>query len=85
MTRKDYELIASVLADLNADFNNGGDDTISLQLVATELAETLAAENPRFDRERFLIAAGVWAKCDNCGEEFTVQGWAEEEEGEGEE
>lgn len=66
MTRKDFELIAKVLADLNSDFNNGDDDTVSLSLVATELADALKAENPRFDRERFLIAAGVWEKCDYC-------------------
>lgn len=59
MTRKDYVMIAETLADLMADFNNGGDDTISLTLVAVELAETLAKDNPRFDRDRFLTACGV--------------------------
>lgn len=59
MTRKDYVMIAETLADLMADFNNGGDDTISLTLVAVELAETLAKDNPRFDRARFLTACGV--------------------------
>ncbi len=59
MTRKDYVLIAETLADLMADFNNGGDDTVSLTLVAVELAETLAKDNPRFDRDRFLTACGV--------------------------
>jgi hypothetical protein len=59
MTRKDYVMIAETLADLMADFNNGGDDTVSLTLVAVELAETLAKDNPRFDRDRFLTACGV--------------------------
>ena len=38
MTRKDFELLAGVLNRLNADFNNCGDDSVSLALVAEELA-----------------------------------------------
>lgn len=74
MTRKDYELIAQVIAELNSDFNNGNDDTVSLSLVATELADALAQDNPRFDRERFLIASGVWKKCDHCKNRATAFG-----------
>jgi hypothetical protein len=59
MTRKDYVLIADTLANLMSDFNNGGEDSVSLSLVAQELADTLEADNPRFDRERFLTACGV--------------------------
>jgi hypothetical protein len=59
MTRKDYVLIADTLANLMSDFNNGGEDFVSLSLVAQELADTLEADNPRFDRERFLTACGV--------------------------
>jgi hypothetical protein len=59
MTRKDYVLIAQTIADLMSDFNNGGDDSVSLSLVAQELADTLAKDNPRFDRDRFLVACGV--------------------------
>ena len=59
MTRKDYVLIAQTLSDLMKDFNNCGDDSVSLSLVAEELADTLANDNPRFDRARFLEACGV--------------------------
>jgi hypothetical protein len=59
MTRKDYVLIANTLANLMKDFNNGGDDTVSLALVSHELADVLASDNPRFDRIRFLAACGV--------------------------
>lgn len=59
MTKKDYELIASTLAELMADFNNSGDDSVSLSLVCGELSDALAKENPRFNREIFLKACGV--------------------------
>ena len=56
MTRKDYELIAKVLRDFTGDTG----DVIDRDKVAKELADALAAENPRFDRQKFLIAAGVY-------------------------
>lgn len=62
MTRKDYELIAKVLANFGAD-NRPVDDRDD---IANDLADALAADNPRFNRERFLIAAGVLESCDNC-------------------
>jgi hypothetical protein len=59
MTRKDYVLIADTLANLMKDFNNCGDDSVSLSLVAEELADALQTDNARFDRARFLTACGV--------------------------
>jgi hypothetical protein len=59
MTRKDYVLIADTLANLMQDFNNCGDDSVSLSLVAEELARALQADNDRFDSARFLTACGV--------------------------
>ena len=59
MTRKDFQLIADVMARLSADFTNGGEDTVSLSLVAEELADALAGTNDRFNREMFLKACGV--------------------------
>ena len=59
MTRKDYVMIAEVIADLMADFNNGRSDEVSLSLVAQELANALEADNDRFDSARFLTACGV--------------------------
>jgi hypothetical protein len=59
MTRKDFQLIADVIARLSADFTNGGEDVVSLSLVAEELADALATTNDRFNRETFLTACGV--------------------------
>ena len=58
MSRKDYELIAAVLAK-RVDNSDRKD-------IAYDLADALLADNPRFDRGLFLVAAGVWAKCDKC-------------------
>ncbi len=63
MTRKDYELIASVFAVNNPGFNTG-DDWITgrveqFQAIINDTANMLANDNPRFDRERFLKACGV--------------------------
>jgi hypothetical protein len=55
MTRKDYQLIASVLANFIGDTG----DVIDRDGVAYALATALAEDNPRFDRNKFLIAAGV--------------------------
>ncbi len=51
MTRKDYVLIAAALNSCA----NGADK----KTVAYQLADALAQDNPRFDRARFLKAAGV--------------------------
>jgi hypothetical protein len=67
MTRKDYQLIASVLANFIGDTG----DVIDRDGVAYALATALGADNPRFNRERFLVAAGVYAKCDHCEEPAT--------------
>lgn len=48
MTRKDFELIASVLRESQA-----WNETI------LNMADALADTNPRFDRERFLVASGI--------------------------
>jgi hypothetical protein len=55
MTRKDYELIAKALNDFAAE----GRPVDDRDEIAYSLAAALAAENPRFDREKFLTAAGV--------------------------
>lgn len=56
MTRKDYQLIADVLAKFTAE----GGVTIERDAMAYDLADAFALDNPRFDRARFLIASGVW-------------------------
>ena len=64
MTRKDYQLIADVLAKFTAE----GVVTIERDAIAYDLADALALDNPRFDRERFLVASGVWQKCIVCND-----------------
>lgn len=63
MTRKDYVLIAKAISD--GQFINCAtkDDLIMNRdtrgKIAFQLADELKAQNPRFDRSRFLKAAGV--------------------------
>ena len=53
MTRKDYVMIAETLATAwwDSEYVKAG--------VVHTLADTLEADNPRFDRARFLDACGV--------------------------
>ena len=53
MTRKDYVLIAQTLAQFIGDQG----DVIDRDKMALALAKVFEADNPRFDRERFLIAS----------------------------
>lgn len=64
MSKKDFELIASVLSEALADsLRAGGDnyDEDSNEYIATRFADVLGQTNPRFNRERFLRACGVSA------------------------
>lgn len=56
MTKKDYELIAEVIAVRckRYPYYNG----VDVELI-NELADALQAENDRFDRERFLTACKI--------------------------
>jgi hypothetical protein len=56
MTRKDYQLIANVFNELAQVIELEG--TIATTLIHN-LADDLQADNPRFDRARFLTACGV--------------------------
>jgi hypothetical protein len=62
MTRKDYQLIASVLKNYATE----GIPVDDRDAIAYDLADALASDNPRFNRDRFLVAAGVYEKCDSC-------------------
>jgi hypothetical protein len=53
MTRKDYKLIAEVIAVNMFDSYEGKVDLVD------NLANKLEQDNPRFDRARFLEACGV--------------------------
>lgn len=75
MTKKDYELIASVLKQAILfcdDTSNQDDDILLLETLSKRFADTLASKNPRFNREKFLKACGVEVEneriktCVNC-------------------
>lgn len=66
MTRRDYILIAGALRQafeqINEPRRTGGGMAMksydAFDIVVDRLADALARENPRFDRVRFLRAAG---------------------------
>jgi hypothetical protein len=58
MTRKDYILISDALR-VARQANGAAAHGIAIDDVALHLATRLANDNPRFDRARFLAAAGV--------------------------
>lgn len=55
MTRKDYVLIATALRSLHDDTDNGS-QLVCMDDVLATIADALATDNPRFNRERFLKA-----------------------------
>ena len=61
MTRKDYVLIASTLKTARDEnmARFGGMARQGIEVAAEAMADALANENPRFDRERFLRACGL--------------------------
>jgi hypothetical protein len=58
MTRKDYVAIAAAIKE-TGKYHEHDDAADALAFLARDLAATLAADNPRFDRARFLKACGV--------------------------
>lgn len=56
MTRKDFQLIADVIAQFQI---GEGKAMVSPSLIAGAMADALEDENPRFDREKFLRACGI--------------------------
>ena len=59
MTRKDYIMIAEILRFNRRDFTQGDDGLMLLDILANQFANELQADNPRFDRAKFLDACGV--------------------------
>ena len=60
MTRKDYVLIAEGFKNAFSAFTElSYSERWGMVKAARSVADTLAADNPRFDRERFLKACGV--------------------------
>lgn len=61
MTRKHYEMLAAALKSARVPecYDHDTHSNAGADRAAVAVAEVLAADNPRFDRERFLRAAGV--------------------------
>lgn len=59
MTRKDYIVIAEAIKDaLSYDANEH--ERSMAQNIANRIAIAMRADNPRFDRERFMTATGAF-------------------------
>lgn len=56
MSRKDYRLLAAALARVVDDRTN---DAETARAACAAIASTLATDNARFDRDRFMTACGV--------------------------
>lgn len=59
MTRKDYVMIAEIFKSNREEFIEGEDGYAVIGILANQIANGLEADNPRFDRHRFLVACGV--------------------------
>jgi hypothetical protein len=59
MTRKDYVMIAEIFKSNREEFIKGEDGYTVIEIMAHQIANGLQADNPRFDRARFLTACGV--------------------------
>ena len=59
MTRRDYVAIAHALSE-QVGFVNTENARYVLGCVMQHTADIFAADNPRFDRSRFMDAAGFW-------------------------
>lgn len=57
MTKKDYELIAGAI-----EYGISGNDILpdgDIMAIITSIARALQADNPHFDRQKFLKACGL--------------------------
>lgn len=60
MTKKDYELIASIVRKVSIESDMAVDTKLENRLYVADLfAHELAKSNLAFDRDRFLEACGV--------------------------
>ena len=61
MTRKDYIAIAAAIhrTGMASRIGKKKSSEETLRLAAIDIAATMAQDNPRLDRERFLAACGV--------------------------
>jgi hypothetical protein len=59
MTRKDYEAIAAALMEARFLSGQRTEGAQAVNDAAVLICDVMAADNPRFDRARFLKACGV--------------------------
>jgi len=59
MTRRHYRMVAAALAE-GLDQASSQDERYAVRQVALKLANAFALDNPRFDRDGFLRAAGYY-------------------------
>jgi hypothetical protein len=62
MTKKDYELIAKVIKDdeyLWKAIHSGAMGREYQSSIAEAFAKVLRIENPRFNKDKFLVACGI--------------------------
>lgn len=59
MSRKDYVAIAKAIDETLFTCEQDSAEAMAVTLLATKLADIMSADNARFDREKFLTAAGV--------------------------
>lgn len=59
MTRKDYELLASALRSTKPDEKQNVKFSLQWSGDVAAIANALEADNPRFNRARFLAACGI--------------------------
>lgn len=57
MTRKHYQTIAQVIQDVD---DIGEYDSRTLRVLTRHLANAMLADNPRFDRDKFYEATGLF-------------------------
>jgi hypothetical protein len=57
MSKKDYQAIAAILhRNRTQETDHGSESRSVVSMIAQDLADMMAGENPRFDRERFIEA-----------------------------
>lgn len=61
MTRRDFELLASILSIVSEEFAPNGKADVLLILMRA-LADELAAREPAFLREKFLTRCGYYRR-----------------------
>jgi hypothetical protein len=69
MTKKHYEAIETILAEYrpSPDANDHEDAWWLWTKIVDDLADYFAADNPLFQRDKFLAACGVEPTCKDCG------------------